>query len=296
MKERRSKGAQRRTASGTVTLITEPNSRFASKIEATLVNQSELGVCVEVLKPLPLGIELLVQATDGKSSWTGNVCWLNVADEGRYRAGIELRGGAQAAQAEVDPEEDLYEILQVSPKADFDTIQRIYRMLAQRYHPDHKVTGDETKFHRLLHAYEVLSDPEKRAAYDVQLTGLRRRHWTTFRNKQEGDGISAERRKRSLILSVMYRKRQRTPEQPYVSAHELEQVLGIEKEHLEFTFWYLREKGFVLRSDSGRYSITALGVEEFEEMELPPGSERQQGAIEGAVEAGFAAGNQANPS
>jgi DnaJ-domain-containing protein 1 len=284
MKERRSKGAQRRAASGTVTLVTEPNSRFATKIEATLVNQSDLGVCVEVLKPLPLGIEILVEGQDGKASWTGNVCWLNVADEGRYRAGIELRGGAQAGQVEIDTEEDLYETLQVSPKADFDTIQRIYRMLAQRYHPDHKVTGDETKFHQLLHAYETLSDPEKRAAYDVQLSGQRRKHWTTFRNKQEGDGISAERRKRSLILSVMYRKRQRTPEQPQVSVHELEQVLGIEKEHLEFTFWYLREKGLVLRSDNGRFSITAHGVEEFEEMELPVGSERQQGAIEGGFD------------
>jgi hypothetical protein len=284
MKERRSKGAQRKSASGTVTLVTEPNSRFASKIEATLVNQSELGVCVEVLKPLPLGIEILVQGPDSKAGWSGNVCWLNVAEEGRYRAGIELRGGVQNAQPEAELDEDLYEILQVSPKADFDTIQRIYRMLAQRYHPDHKVTGDETKFHRLLHAYEVLSDPEKRAAYDVQLSGQRRNHWTTFRNKQEGDGISAERRKRSLILSVMYRKRQRTPEQPLVSMHELEQVLGIEKEHLEFTFWYLREKGFVLRSDSGRYSITAAGVEEYEEVEMPLRAERQQGAIEGGFE------------
>jgi hypothetical protein len=281
MKERRNKAAQRKQASGKVALVTEPNSRFASKIEATLVNQSELGVCVEVLKPLPLGIELLVQADGSKHSWAGNVCWLNVAGDGVYRAGIELRGGGKSEVPVEDSEEDFYEILQVSPKADFDTIHRIYRMLAQRYHPDHKVTGDETKFHRLLHAYEILSNPEKRAAYDVQLSGRKRQHWNTFRNQQEGDGIGAERRKRSLILSVMYRKRQRTPEQPFVSAHELEQVLGIEKEHLEFTFWYLREKGFAIRSDNGRYSITAAGVEAYEELELPAASERQQGAIEG---------------
>lgn len=290
MKERRKKGTQRNAASGTVTLVTEPNSRFASKIEATLINQSELGVCVELLKPLPLGIEILVQTNDGKSNWAGNVCWLNVSEEGVYRAGVEFRGGAQGTQSEAEPGEDLYEILQVSPKADFDTIHRVYRMLAQRYHPDQKDTGDESKFHRLIQAYEILSDPEKRAGYDVQLTGQRRKHWTTFRNQQEGDGIGAERRKRSLILSVAYRKRQRTPEQPTVSVHELEQVLGIEKEHLEFTFWYLREKGFVVRADNGRLSITAAGVEEFEELEMPMGSERQQGAIEG----GF--GSTTNPS
>jgi hypothetical protein len=283
MKERRKKGTERKQASGTIALITEPNSRFANKIDAKLVNRSEAGFCVEVTKPLPLGLDLVVEETgvNGHAHrWEGNVCWLNVVAEDCYRAGIELRGAAQETGV-AEPEEDYYETLQVSPKADFDTIHRIYRMLAQRFHPDNTITGDEAKFHRLLHAYETLSQPEKRAGYDVHLANQRRRYWNTFRNAQEGDGISAERRKRTLLLSVMYRKRLRSQEQPYVSSHELEQVLGIEKEHLEFTFWYLREKGFVQRSDNGRYMITAAGVEEYEALEAPPGAEHAPRAIEG---------------
>lgn len=283
MKERRKKGAARRDANGSVQLITEPNSRFAQTIEGRLVNESDFGFCVEVTKPLPLGMELHLEKklpSGEVRRWEGAVCWLNVVEKDSYRAGIEIKGQARENES-AEPEEDLYDILQVSPKADFDTIHRVYRMLAQRFHPDNADTGDEVKFHKLLHAFEHLGNPERRAAYDVKLSGQRRRLWNTFRNQGEGDGIGAERRKRTLLLSVMYRKRQRTPEAPQVSSHELEQVLGIEKEHLEFTFWYLREKGYVVRSDSGRYAITAAGVEEFERLEAPNTAEGFQRAIEG---------------
>ncbi len=284
MRERRKKAAERKAATGRITLITEPNGRFAAKIEATLINRSDLGVCVEVNKPLPLGMDLLAEISSGggeTQKWEGTVCWLNVVSEGCYRAGIEIKGAAQEGESSL-PEEDLYEVLQISAKADFDTIHRVYRMLAQRYHPDNTQTGDEEKFHKLLHAYDVLGSPEKRAAYDVRQSSIKRRHWSTFRNQQEGDGVSAERRKRTLVMSVLYRKRQRNTAQPYVSSHELEQVLGLEKEHLEFTFWYLREKGFATRTDNGRYLITAAGVEEFEEGELP-NRPAAQSAIEGSV-------------
>jgi DnaJ-class molecular chaperone len=62
---------------------------------------------------------------------------------------------------------DCYEILQVSSSAEHETIQRIFRMLAQRYHPDNKDTGDERRFREIQEAYAVLTDPEKRARYDI---------------------------------------------------------------------------------------------------------------------------------
>ena len=63
---------------------------------------------------------------------------------------------------------DLYEVLQVSENAEPDTIQRVYRLLAQRFHPDNTDTGNEARFRAVHDAYTVLSDPEKRARYDVQ--------------------------------------------------------------------------------------------------------------------------------
>ena len=45
----------------------------------------------------------------------------------------------------------------------------LYRLLAQRWHPDNRETGDVEKFRAVHNAYLVLSDPEKRAQFDVQL-------------------------------------------------------------------------------------------------------------------------------
>ena len=44
---------------------------------------------------------------------------------------------------------DCYEILQISPNADPDTIHRLFRLLAQRYHPDNQDTGDAARFRKL---------------------------------------------------------------------------------------------------------------------------------------------------
>ncbi len=63
---------------------------------------------------------------------------------------------------------DCYEVMQLSPHADADTISHVHRMLALRYHPDNAETGNSEKFIRLSEAYRILSDPEKRALYDAR--------------------------------------------------------------------------------------------------------------------------------
>jgi len=62
---------------------------------------------------------------------------------------------------------DPYELLGVDRDADDATIKKAYRKLARQYHPDvNPDAASQERFKEISHAYEVLSDPQKRATYD----------------------------------------------------------------------------------------------------------------------------------
>lgn len=62
---------------------------------------------------------------------------------------------------------DYYALLGIPRSADADAVRRAYRTLARKQHPDvDKTPGSTKRFQELQEAYEVLSDPEKRARYD----------------------------------------------------------------------------------------------------------------------------------
>ncbi|MEN9405925.1 MAG: molecular chaperone DnaJ [Bacillota bacterium] len=62
---------------------------------------------------------------------------------------------------------DYYEVLKIDRGASEESIRNSYRKLAREYHPDvNKAAGAEEKFKEIQKAYEVLSDPQKKAVYD----------------------------------------------------------------------------------------------------------------------------------
>ncbi len=160
---------------------------------------------------------------------------------------------------------DLYEILQISPNAEPDTIHRVYRILAMRYHPDNPQTGDIDKFQCLTEAHHVLSDPEQRARYDEQYRAARSAPLPVFQGKEFLVGVEAQSMQRIGALTLLYNQRRHNPESPALSLLDLEALMAIPREHLMFTVWYLKAKHYIESNDSSHLTITEAGVDYVEE-------------------------------
>ena len=83
---------------------------------------------------------------------------------------------------------DYYEILQLSPNADEDTIQRVFRHLAKKYHPDVPGYGDAKRFNLIVEALRTLTDPQARAAYDAKHQQYWNRTWKVAAEASEALG------------------------------------------------------------------------------------------------------------
>ncbi len=162
----------------------------------------------------------------------------------------------------IETSSDYYEILQVSPEAEQEVIERVFRLLAKRYHPDNKRTGDARKFAILVKAYRVLSDPEKRATYDEKRKPASVHQESELFNAAQSRDPAAERRINQVILLTCYRARRMDPMKPGIGIVELEKLVGLPGNDLEFYIWYLKEKGWIQRLETGEFAVTASGVDE----------------------------------
>ena len=156
---------------------------------------------------------------------------------------------------------DYYEFLQISPNAEPGTIQRIYKFLAARFHPDNPETGDQEKFALLKQAYDILSDSSLRAQYDA----------TRDKEVVEAipipdtmdflDSIDGELNRRMAVLAVLYKRRRTNAHKPEVSLGEIEGLMNFPRDYLDFTVWYLMKKGYITRADNSALTLTAEGVD-----------------------------------
>jgi curved DNA-binding protein CbpA len=160
---------------------------------------------------------------------------------------------------------DYYELLQVSPSAEPETLHRVYRLLAQRWHPDNPRTGNASQFHAIHEAYQVLSDPAKRAQYDVAHTERRHVRWRVVSSEtRPGSNFDMEQLIRLTVLEVLYAHRRAESNNPGIFILDLEGLVGHAREHLEFTMWYLVQKRYVQRMENSRMAITVEGVDYLE--------------------------------
>jgi curved DNA-binding protein CbpA len=160
---------------------------------------------------------------------------------------------------------DYYEFLEISPNATQETIHRVYRFLASRYHPDSAGTGDLDKFAQLTSAYSVLSDPERRAEYNAQ----RSLRPPSSQNPMSStidfmDQVEGDLNRRLAVLAILYYRRRTNPSDPEVPLAEIERRMGFPRDYLDFTTWYLTKKGYVTRADNADYTLTVDGVDHIE--------------------------------
>jgi hypothetical protein len=190
-------------------------------------------------------------------------------------------GAAQAGQRDGNPAlafclggemadfVDYYELMQISPNAELATVQRVYRLLAARYHPDNPETGNTDQFVLLQKAYQVLSDPDTRAQYDSALSQQSGGPMPVFEMKEFVVGIDAEMNRRLGVLCLLYNRRKSSPERPSLSIMDMEAKMALPREYLEFTIWYLKEKELVRRDENtSEILISAKGID-FAEQNLP---------------------------
>jgi curved DNA-binding protein len=155
---------------------------------------------------------------------------------------------------------DFYETLQLSPRADKDTIERVFRHLAKRYHPDNQDSGDADTFSGIVEAYRVLTDPEQRARYDIAYEQVKAAQWRIFDQETTRSEVASDARIRNAILALTYAARRNDNMNPGVGSLELEHTLGCPESLMAFHLWYMRELGLIQRDHSGRFAITASGV------------------------------------
>ena len=163
---------------------------------------------------------------------------------------------------------DYYELLQLSSNADTDTIERVFRYLAKKFHPDNKESGDTERFRLIVEAHRTLSNPENRAGYDVKYQDYWNRKWKLASEAGNGTAFGDEWENRESLLSLLYLERRNNMKQPGLGNSELASLLCKPLELVEFHMWYLKAKGWVERLDTGQLAITALGADHVEQGRL----------------------------
>ena len=258
-----------------ITIILDATGSASSRLRARFLGQT--GEALKIQVTAALGANLTVSIAGEIDMGSGRMPVLGkyrvdscrLAGPGRYL--VELRPEVPAPPPRPVPESaqaaedlDYYEVLQVSRHADMDTIHRVFHVLAQRYHPDNRDTGSQDRFRQVVEAHAVLCDATRRAAYDVRLAGEDKNRLKIFDSLQSTQGVQAELRKRQGILRLLYSQRLTDPHQPALRGREFAEMLGCPIEHLEFSFWFLREIKLITRTDNNQYEITCHGVAAFE--------------------------------
>ena len=170
----------------------------------------------------------------------------------QYHLGIEFVEKASIKPRNPAVEPDHHELLRAGVAGDAERLDRVYRALAFRYHPDNGDNGDSEVFLKISETYRILSISKPRPEREIV--------------KRDGadwqSGLRGLKDKRAAVLGLLCQRRMSDYRNAFVSPGELESLTGMTPDEIGFVLWYLREKGAVTGSDSSPdFAISAAGVD-----------------------------------
>jgi curved DNA-binding protein CbpA len=165
--------------------------------------------------------------------------------------------------------QDHYSVLGIAPNATPDTIHKAYSALASKYHPRNPETRDQAKYEAVTRAYEVLSDPDARRAFDALLPKSPVEDTPTFGGRAFFESVAGENCRRLCILCILYDRRRQDPANPAMVLRNLEAMVLFPLQAIQFSLWYLKQRGWVVSDDKSSLQITADGME-YLEAHMPP--------------------------
>jgi hypothetical protein len=247
-------------------LIWKTESREKRIESCRAINISETGVAIDCPETIPLLAHVIVRVPAFEIAALAQV---KRCESRRTTNILGLHFVAKASTGPLDPmAPDHYEILRLSANADYDTIERVYRTLMKRFHPDNEKTGDAEIFLRIAEAHRILSDPSQRELYDAERDNSKSIVRFDMRSRDFFAGLRGEQNRRLAVLCLLYRKRVSDHEAPGLSLLDLEHLTGFTREELGFALWYLNQKQLAKPDDRSQYGISAEGVD-FVESKLP---------------------------
>src|SRR5579863_514283 len=221
--------AERRRETDTVVEMTWKSESGEKRFEACrAVNLSDIGVAIECPEPLPLLAHVVLRAHAFEVAALCQVkhcTWKSTI----YVLGLHfVAKTSTGAPDQMAP--DHYEILRLGASADNDTIERVYRTLAKRFHPDNEKTGDAEIFLRIAEAHRILTDPGERERYDAERDNAKSVVRFDLRSREFFAGLRGEQNRRLAVVCLLYRKRTTDHEAPGLTILDMECLSGFTRE------------------------------------------------------------------
>ena len=225
-----------------------------------IVDYSETGAAIVCPQPLSPSSSLILRARGMgiiALSEVRNCSW----GKAQYRLGVHFLDKVPAVSTNPDAEPDYEEVLRAGASGQFERVEKLYRSLAFRYHPDNRDTGDSETFLRMKEAFRILSPSQPRhvdSAVSRPAPAL-----------CGPDAYREQRGRRLAVLGTLYRKRADDFRNATLSVDDLQNLTGMGTDEMGFVLWYLLEKGAVsLSGYSSDYAISAAGVDLMETVSL----------------------------